>query len=93
MCGCVCLFVPVYECFYVCLCVYLCLCVFESSKERDQVRARIQLGLSLFRSLHSDWNPHMAALTMGSRSPAEELQTSASDVRLSNSKTMVNKVL
>ena len=77
------------------LCMFLCvfMCVFESSKERDQVRARIQLGLSLFRSLHSDWNPHMATLTMGSRSPAEELQTSASDVRLSNSKTMVNKVL
>lgn len=73
MCGCVCLFVWVYVCFYVCLRVYLCLCVFGSSKERNQVRARIQLGLSLFRSLHYDGNPHVAALTMGFRSPAEEV--------------------
>lgn len=68
-CGCVCLFVWV----YVCLRVYSCLCVFGGSKERDQVRGRIQLGLSLFRSLHYDGNPHVAALTMGFRSPAEEV--------------------
>ena len=63
LCGCMCVY----------MCMYLCLCVFGGSKERDQVRCRIQLGLSLFRSLHYDGNPHVAALTMGFRSPAEEV--------------------
>lgn len=38
------------------------------------------------------WNPDTGSPTMGSTSLAEELQTSASDLRLSNNKNVVNRL-